>query len=389
MQEFFDARASFCAKPLRNSQGNRFGSHVFSTPQRSDKMTQSITGMPARLMLRPTTKDLAKAAGVSRATVDRVLNGREGVKQKTVDKVNAAIKELGFVRNIQAANLAKSKRYRFIFALPRSGDAFLEELVWHIEDAEEAFALDQIWCDVEHIDENDPHSIAAFLASLSSDDVSGVAIMAPETPQVRDAIFRLQERGVAAVPFISDQTTLDTDWVGIDNRAAGATAAALLGRFSKSETGAVMVIAESMQSRDSLERRLGFDAELASSFPNLTALPSLETYGDEERAEEIITNMVMNNDEIIGIYVISSEARVPVTILSKLPKTENLVTIGHERTPFTESALRDGRLDCVIAQNAGHLVRSAVRKLKAMTDKRSTHRQQEHIRVEILLKTNL
>ncbi len=357
--------------------------------QRSDKISKSAGDWGDRLMMRPTTKDLAKAAGVSRATVDRVLNGREGVKQKTVDKVNAAIKELGFVRNIQAANLAKSKRYRFVFALPRSGDEFLQELVRHIKDAEEAFAVDQIWCDVARIDENDPHSIAAFLASLSSEDVSGVAIMAPESPQVRDAIFRLQERGVAAVPFISDQTTMDTDWVGIDNRAAGATAAALLGRFCKAEAGAIMVIAESMQSRDSLERRLGFDAELGKSFPTLTALPSLETYGDEERAEEIITNMVKNNPDIIGIYVMSSEARVPVRILSGLPETEKLVTIGHERTPFTERALHDGRLDCVIAQNAGHLVRSAVRKLKAITDQRSTHRQQEHIRVEILLSTNL
>lgn len=357
--------------------------------QRSDNNPKSTVPLDDRLTMRPTTKDLAKAAGVSRATVDRVLNGREGVKQKTVDKVNAAIKELGFVRNIQAANLAKSKRYRFVFALPRSGDEFLQEIVRHIEDAEDAFALDQILCDVEHIDENDPHSIAAFLASLSPKDVSGVAIMAPESPQVRDAIFRLQERGVAAVPFISDQTTMDTDWVGIDNRAAGATAAVLLGRFCKAETGAIMVIAESMQSRDSLERRLGFDAELGKRFPKLTALPSLETYGDEDRAEEIIGNMVRNNDHIVGIYVMSSEARVPITILSNLPISEHVVTIAHERTPFTEAALHDGRLDCVITQNAGHLVRSAVRKLKAITDKRSTHRQQEHIRVEILLSTNL
>ncbi len=357
--------------------------------QRSDKTAKLTGDWGDRLMTRPTTKDLAKAAGVSRATVDRVLNGREGVKQRTVEKVNAAIQELGFVRNIQAANLAKSKRYRFVFALPRSGDEFLQELVRHIQDTQDALELDQIWCDVEHIDENDPHSIAAFLASLSPDDVSGVAIMAPESPQVRDAIFRLQERGVAALPFISDQTTMDTDWVGIDNRAAGATAAVLLGRFCKSETGSIMVMAESMQSRDSLERRLGFDAELGDSFPKLTALPSLETYGDEERAEEIVSNMVKNNSDIIGIYVMASEARVPVSLLSKLPETKNLVTIAHERTPFTEAALKDGRLDFIIAQNAGHLVRSAVRKLKAITDKRSTHRQQEHIRVEILLRTNL
>ena len=357
--------------------------------QISDKHTKSSDNWNDRDMLRPTTKDLAKAAGVSRATVDRVLNGRDGVKQKTVDKVNAAIKELGFTRNIQAANLAKSKRYRFVFALPRSGDAFLQEIIRHIHDGEEAFAQEQIWCDVCQIDENDPHSIATFLGSLEPDDVTGVAIMAPESPQVRDAIFRLQERGVAALPFVSDQTTMDTDWVGIDNRAAGATAAALLGRFCGKTSGSILVIAESMQSRDSLERRLGFDAELNERFPNLSALPSLETYGDEERAETIITNIVSNNPEIVGIYVMSSEARVPLTIIEGLSAARDVVRIAHERTAFTEAALLDGRLDCVIAQNAGHLVRSAARKLKAISDRSIPHTQQDRIRVEILMRTNL
>ena len=79
-------------------------------------MNKSLPELFKKSMPRPTTKDLAKAAGVSRATVDRVLNGREGVKKKTVDRVNAAIEELGFVRNIQAANLARSQTYKFVFA---------------------------------------------------------------------------------------------------------------------------------------------------------------------------------------------------------------------------------------------------------------------------------
>jgi len=137
-------------------------------------------------MLRPTTKDLAREAKVSRATVDRVLNGRDGVKQKTVDKVNQAVEKLGFVRNIQAANLARSQSYRFIFALPRSGDQFLGEIIRHIEEASSTFAEDLVWCEVHQIDENDPHSISAFLSDLDIATTSGVAIMAPESPQLRD-----------------------------------------------------------------------------------------------------------------------------------------------------------------------------------------------------------
>jgi LacI family transcriptional regulator len=340
-------------------------------------------------MLRPTTKDLAKVAGVSRATVDRVLNGREGVKQTTVDSVNAAITKLGFVRNISAANLAKSKTYRFLFVLPKSGDQFLKEILRHIAEAETVFSADMVWTDVHHIDENDPYKTATYLSGLSSEKYDGVAIMAPETPQVRDAILRLQERGVHSLPFISNQTLTGDHWVGIDNRSAGATAATLLGRFIKASHGKLVVIAETMQSRDSLERRLGFDAVVNASFPHLKALPSLETYGSLERAKQTISGTFQRHDNIVGIYIVSSEARAPLAIINEISVPEAVVIIAHERTPYTENALIKGTLDAVITQDPGHLVRSAIRKLRALTDMRSTLLSQEKIRIEILLRTNL
>jgi len=352
-------------------------------------MNKTGTTTQTPIMLRPTTKDLAKEAGVSRATVDRVLNGRDGVKQKTVDRVNEAITKLGFVRNIQAANLAKSQRYRFVFALPRSGDQFLNEIIRHIKETGSTFSEDLVWCDIHQIDENDPHSIAAFLATIDPSVTSGVAIMAPESPQVRDAIYRLEEKGVATLPFISGQTTIKDHWVGMNNHSAGATAANLIGRFSRADVGSIMIIAESMQSRDSLERRLGFDAEINKNFSKLRALPSLETYGNQERAQEIIENTALNNTDLIGVYVMSSEARPPLSVVNSLDVTSSLVTIAHERTPYTESALNSGDLDAIIAQDPGHLVRSAVRKLKATTDGRQARGSQERIRVEVILSTNL
>ncbi|MEL6171122.1 MAG: LacI family DNA-binding transcriptional regulator, partial [Pseudomonadota bacterium] len=78
--------------------------------------------------LRPTTKDLANHLGMSRSTVDRVLNGRTGVKDKTVKAVHKAIEELGFERNLSAANLARKRVYRFAFILPKVGGDFLHEL---------------------------------------------------------------------------------------------------------------------------------------------------------------------------------------------------------------------------------------------------------------------
>jgi len=107
--------------------------------------------------MRPTTKDIAKAAGVSLATVDRVLNNRAGVRQDTVEKVNKIIEVIGFVRNFSAANLARSKEYRFLFLLPRSGDQFLKELVSRIAEANTAFASEMMRAEVVHIHDSDPH----------------------------------------------------------------------------------------------------------------------------------------------------------------------------------------------------------------------------------------
>ena len=351
--------------------------------------TEFYPRTPGDLALRPTTKDLAKAAGVSRATVDRVLNGREGVKERTVEKVNAAIEELGFVRNIAAANLAKGRTYRFLFALPKSGDQFRDEILKHIAEANTLFVADMVSIEVRPIDDNNPHTIAAFLGSLSSETVDGVAIMAPETPQVRDAINRLQERGVHTVPFVSNQTLTGDNWVGIDNAAAGETAATLMGRFLPRQAGKLLVIADSLQSRDSLERRSGFDRVINASFPHLDALPSLETYGLEDRAHQIIAAAFRHHTGIVGVYVLSSEARIPLDAIRLSAVPGSTVVIAHERTRCTVAALADGTLDAVITQDPGHLVRSAVRKLRALTDGRTTLKSQEKIRIEILLKTNV
>lgn len=340
--------------------------------------------------LRPTTKDLARVAGVSRATVDRVLNGRLGVRQQTVDKVNAAIRDLGFVRNIAAANLAKGRGYRFLFVLPRTGDLFLESLTSRINESVSAFAGDNLRADVHHVDMGDPHALAGHLASLPDRRWDGVAIMAPRSPQLRDATRRLTDRGIAVLPFVSGQhAAISADFVGIDNRAAGATAGLLMGRFIGPRTGTVLVMAETMQSQDSLDRRHGFDRLIGERFPGLTALPSLESYGSVGRTRAILANSLRYHTDLCGIYVLGSEARLPLAAMALLNVPRDVVRIVHERTPVTECALTEDRVDAVITQDPGHLVRSALRRLKARCDGFGILASQERIRTEILLSTNL
>ena len=130
--------------------------------------------------MRPTTKDLARVAGVSLATIDRVLNSRPGVREETVKAVNQAIDEIGFVRNLSAANLARGRTYRFLFLLPRHGDAFLEALIERIREARTGVMGDSILVSHRRELDEDPHQIARVLSEQIPDSVDGVAIMAQQ-----------------------------------------------------------------------------------------------------------------------------------------------------------------------------------------------------------------
>ncbi|SFC87280.1 LacI family DNA-binding transcriptional regulator [Tropicimonas isoalkanivorans] len=340
--------------------------------------------------MRPTTKDLAKAAGVSLATVDRVLNKRAGVRKETVEAVNDAIEKIGFVRNQYAANLARGRNYRFEFLLPETGDDFLATVIDRIQEARAAMRLDAIDISYRCALPNDPHKAAEILAGVAADETDGVAIMAPESPQLRDATTRLVERGVQVVLFISGQPDLrPVDFVGVDNYAAGATAGRLLGRFLAPTQGKILVISETMNALDSVERRLGFDRVLSADFPRLTPLPSLETFGDLARTERVVRNSYENQADIVGAYVLGSEARLAIEAIRGTTDPAGQVIVAHERTRYTEKMLRERVLDAVIAQNPGHLVRSAIRLLKARSDQRPPLVSQEQIRIEILIEDNL
>ena len=72
--------------------------------------------------------DVARQAGVSLATVDRVLNGRPGVRPETAEKVEEAIRALDFRRDLSASLLARARDLRVIFLIPDGSNEFMASL---------------------------------------------------------------------------------------------------------------------------------------------------------------------------------------------------------------------------------------------------------------------
>ncbi len=341
-------------------------------------------------MGKPTTKDLAKAAGVSLATVDRVLNARAGVRQATVERVQKAIKEIDFVRDIAAANLARGKGYHLVFLLPDHDDEFIELILSAIAEANRSMAHERTRVSTIRAPSNDPHKVAMALEGLDSEQVDGVAIMAPETPHVRDAIARLNGRGIAVVAFVSNHPSAENAYfIGVNNVAAGRTVAQLMARFTGEKQGSILVLTESMQARDSQERRLGFDTIIGKYAPRLHVLPSMETYGDPVRTARIIDVALAGQTALAGVYLMHHDIEASMRAIRAHGIDKQTVIIGHELTPHTRTCLLEGSMDAVITQDVGHLVRSSIRVLRAKITQLGTVASQERIRIEIILRENM
>lgn len=93
-----------------------------------------------------TIKDVARLSGVSLTTVSRVVNGSEKVTQKTRDKVNKAIQELGYFPNNAARSLVKKQTDSIAVLLRNIHDPFFSDLICGIEDASLELGRNVIFC---------------------------------------------------------------------------------------------------------------------------------------------------------------------------------------------------------------------------------------------------
>ena len=162
-----------------------------------------MTGGAAQPVLRATLEDVARAAGVSLATVDRVVNRRDGVRAKTVARVEAAVAKLGYRADVAAARLARGQSFRFVFVLPTGSNSFMTNLTEQVQRTAEWLAGQRGFIDILHVDVFDPDVLAGALENLSP-AYQGVAVIALDHPRVRAAIDELASRGVAVVTLVSD-----------------------------------------------------------------------------------------------------------------------------------------------------------------------------------------
>jgi LacI family transcriptional regulator len=340
-------------------------------------------------MAKARIEDVAVQAGLSVATVDRVLNGRAAVRPQTMARVQAAIRTLNYQPDRMAARLAKGREYRFCFVLPEGNNHFMMDLAEHVRSAADLMAQEKIVVDLRLTDVFTAQALAKTLDSIG-EIYDGVAVVALDHPRVRESINSLVARGVAVVTLVSDVPgSQRSHYVGIDNSAAGRTAATLMGRYLSGQRGKVGLIAGSLSLRDHIERQFGFEQVMLHEYPELAILPVREAQDDWQKVERIATGLLADHPDLIGIYNVGGGMTGIVHALEKSGKAGSIVYIAHELTDQTRRALVEGTLSAIINQDAGHEVRSAIRVLMAKADKAPLNAAMERIRIDIFVRDNL
>ncbi|MDB5550398.1 MAG: regulatory protein LacI, partial [Rhizobium sp.] len=175
--------------------------------------------------MRSTLIDIAKGSGVSTATVDRVLNNRSGVSERTRTIVMETAARLGYFGSSEAA----VGKIRLDFVLPDGTNTFIANLKAQLE--RQCGAQEAIEFNVHSVEGFNPASLAQKLAEIRP-MTQGVGLVALDHPSVREEMRALADAGVKVVTLVSDILHVArTGYVGIDNRAAGRLGGYLLGRL--------------------------------------------------------------------------------------------------------------------------------------------------------------
>jgi len=339
--------------------------------------------------MRITLKDVAEIAGVSLATVDRVVNERPGVREKTVVKVKAAIAQLDWRPDHFAVHLSRGTSYRFCFLLPTGNNSFMQQLGEQIERAGEWLKDQRVEVETRRVDVFDPEALAASLEQVNG-DISGVGTIALDHPVVNAAINDLVGRGIPVVTLVSDAPrSARTHYVGIDNPAAGRTAGSLMGRFLGGRLGKIGVIAGSLGLRDHAERQFGFHQVMSGEYAGLTVLPVREGRDDVDLNRALTEKLLLEHKDLVGIYNIGAGNRGIAAALEASGRAKDIVFIGHELTEHSRRFLLKGTMAAVIDQAPGHEARSACRVLLSHCTGDPLLAEQEHIRISIFIRDNL
>jgi LacI family transcriptional regulator len=300
-------------------------------------------------------KDIAFQSGLSLATVDRVLHGREGVRPVTRLKVDAAIAELG--RQYAEAGLAGR---RFVIDVVMETPQRFSNAVRAAFEAELPGMRPAAFSARYHVAETmSERETSAILTGIRRRGSHGVVLKVAATPAMAEEARLLMEANIPVVTLVTDlPAPCRKAYVGMDNRQAGATAAYLLGRMLGEGPGKVLLTLSSARFSGEEEREQGFRQVLTERFPHLQAVTISEGFGVDRNTGRLVTAALAGHEDIRAVYSIGGGNRA-IARAFREQRRACAVFAAHDLDEDNRALLASGEISFVIHHDLRQDARSA------------------------------
>lgn len=299
--------------------------------------------------------DIASQAGLSLATVDRVVNKRAGASTRAVRAVEQAIADLD--RQQTSLRLgAKALLMDVVMVTPTRFSAAFQDAV---EGELARLRTVSVRVRFQLAETSSPVEVAARLDRLGTRGMcDGLILKAPDDPVVAAAVDRCAERGIPTVTLVTDvEHSARVAYVGLDNRSAGASAAYLIGLATGDRPGAMLA---TVSQRSFLGERERLEEFVARCERELVVAGDVD--GLDASMERAVTTVLQGRDDLVAVYSIGGGNNGTRAALAAAG-IEPVAYVAHDLDADNVALLREGSLTAVLHHDLRRDARRAIEQL--------------------------
>lgn len=312
-------------------------------------------------MRRPTIPDLATAAGVSVATVNRVLSGAANVRLATRERVQQAAEDIGFygVGSIQARVAAARPRLRLGVLLLQPHRPFYQNVARALQEAAAQAVGAEVDLRIEFLEDLSPKSTASRVLALGV-DCAAICVVAAAHPTVTEAVSQLQAGGTPVFALIAPlSTTGQVPYIGLDNWKLGRTGAWAFAHLCHTP-GKIGMLVGNPRFRNQEISEASFRSYFREFAQDFTLLEPLSTFESAAVAQHVTEGLLSEHPDIVGLYVNGGGVTGAIAALHSTGMAGKVITVGHDLTAVTREALIDGSIQMIMSHPLDRLAANAI-----------------------------
>lgn len=298
-----------------------------------------------------TVKEIARLAGVSIGTVDRVLHGRAGVAEETRENVGSIVRSLGYRPNALARQLSLGKTWLFRVLAPKAEQ---DSGYWGLcLDGIRAAARDlshfAVRTEIVEFDRYDPAGYRSILSDTLAENFDGL-LVAPVLPSVIGPALGALPRGTPYAFFDAALEGAEPVFsIGQDAFSAGRLAGRLLALLAPGD-GPLAAIDAHPEDRHIRQRMAGFESFLDRKGSRRRIVRECPGFERPEIRARWFEDLFREEPETGGLLVANAFGHLAGEWLEAAGKKERCAVVSWDLVPANAAALRDGLVDCVISQ---------------------------------------